>query len=99
MPDMFAEVDAVAFELPGAAVLRSEVVFIGILAFLKTAGERPCFLVRGFCCVVCRSQADGTRKHEQRNDPRHDLEIHHQPPRIESYPYRSMIRLADNGAA
>jgi len=75
MADMFAEFDGVALDLPGAAALRGKVVLIGILAFLKTAGERPRFLVGGFCCV--RSQSGRARKHEQRNNPRHDLEIHH----------------------
>ena len=77
MPDMIAEVDAIAFDLPGAAVLRSKVVLIGILAFLKATGESPRFLVGGFCCVFCRSQASRARNHEQRNNPRNDLEIHH----------------------
>ena len=34
---MVAEIDAIAREFPGAAFLGSEIVFIGILAFLKTA--------------------------------------------------------------
>jgi hypothetical protein len=39
----------------GKTLLRGKTVFIGILAFLKTAGERPRFLVGGFCCVLCGS--------------------------------------------
>src|ERR1017187_9362205 len=49
MPDMFVEFDAVALDLPGAAVLRGKVVLIGIIPFLKTARERLRFLVGGFC--------------------------------------------------
>jgi hypothetical protein len=84
MPDVFVEFDAVALDLPVTAVLRGKIVLIGILAFLKTARERPCFLVGGLCCVLCRSQSDRARKHEQRNNSRHDFEIHHWPPRAET---------------
>jgi len=45
MPDMFVEFDAVALDLPSAAALRDKIVLTGILAFLKTARERPRFLV------------------------------------------------------
>jgi hypothetical protein len=48
---MFVEFDGVTLDLPGAAVLRGKIVLIGILAFLKTARERPRFLVGSFCCV------------------------------------------------
>jgi hypothetical protein len=75
MSDMVVEFDAVALDLPGGPTFCGQIVLIGILAFLKTARERPRFLVGGFCCVLCSSQSDRARKHEQRNHPRHDLEI------------------------
>jgi hypothetical protein len=71
MPDMFIEFDAVAFDLPGTPALRGKIVLIGILALLKTASERPRFLVGGFCCVLCRSQSGHTGKHEQSDNRRH----------------------------
>ena len=52
MLDMLVEFNAVALDLPGAAVLRGEIVFIGIFAFLKTSSERPRFLV-GVFFVSC----------------------------------------------
>ena len=53
MPDMFVQFDTVALDLPGATILGGKIVLIGIFAFLKTARERPRFLVSGFCGVLC----------------------------------------------
>ena len=69
MLDMLVEFNAVALDLPGAAVLRGEIVFIGIFAFLKTSSERPRFLVGVFFRVLLRCQSGRARKHEQRNNP------------------------------
>ena len=77
MPDMLVEFNAVALDLPGAAVLRGEIVFIGIFAFLKTSSERPRFLVGSFRRVLPRRQSGRARKQEQRNNHSPDLEIHH----------------------
>jgi len=38
MPNMFSEFDAVAFEIPLAAVLRSKVELFGIITFRETPG-------------------------------------------------------------
>jgi len=38
MPNMFSEFDAVAFEIPLAAVLRSKVELFGIITFRETTG-------------------------------------------------------------
>src|SRR5713226_5788512 len=54
MSDMFVEFDRVALKLPGGATLRGQIVLIGVLAFLQTAGERSYFLVRRFGCVLRR---------------------------------------------
>ena len=39
MPDMFIEFNAVALDLPGASVLRGEVVLTSLVAFLKALSE------------------------------------------------------------
>jgi hypothetical protein len=55
MTDMLAEVEGVGFDLPSAAFRRSEPVLIGIVALLKAAPERPCFLMVVFvvsCAVI-----------------------------------------------
>jgi hypothetical protein len=44
--------------------LAVKLYFIGVLAFLKTARQRPGFLVGGLCCVLCRGPSRSTHKHE-----------------------------------
>src|SRR5882762_3536756 len=76
MTDMIAELDGVALDLPSAAFRRSKIVLIGVLGLLKAAGERPRFLMSGFCCVLRRSQSGSARKHEQRKKCHRDLKFH-----------------------
>ena len=65
MTDMVAEFEAVAFDLPSAAFRRGKPILIGVIALLKAAGERPCFLMGGFCCVLRRNQSGSSGKHRQ----------------------------------
>ena len=86
---MLVELDAVALDLPGPAVLGDKVIFIGVFAFLKTARERTRFLVGGFRGVLRRGQSSRARKHEQRNEPGHDLAIKSlASKRVENLPHR-----------
>jgi hypothetical protein len=48
MPDLLVEFYAIALDLPRAAILGSEIVFIGTSACLKTAPKRP-RLYYGWC--------------------------------------------------
>jgi hypothetical protein len=82
MTDMIAELEAVALDLPSAAFRRSKLVFIGVVALLKAARERPRFLMGSFCFVLRRSQSGNAVKHEQRKKCHRDLDFHPLPPKI-----------------
>jgi hypothetical protein len=55
MPDVRRQVDTVTLDFPGAAFAGDEVVFLRVIAFRKTASERPRFLVSGFFVLVAAS--------------------------------------------
>ena len=76
MGDMISELDGVALDLPGGAFRRRKLVFIGVVAFLKAASERPRFLMGGFCRVLRSGQSGSARKHEQCNNCHRYLEFH-----------------------
>jgi len=82
MTDMIAELEAVALDLPSAAFRSCKLVLIGVVALLKAARERSCFLMGGLCCVLRRSQSGSTRKHEQRKKCHRDLDFHPLPPKF-----------------
>src|ERR1700688_1106359 len=82
MTYMISELDGVAFDLPGAAFRRSKLVLGGIVALLKAASKSSCFLVGGFCCVLCSGQCGSTRKHEQRKQRHRDFDFHSLPPKF-----------------
>src|ERR1700693_3665728 len=63
MPHMRRKFDTVALDLPCAAVLCGQVVLLGILCFLKAAGEGSRFLVGCFCCVLRSSQSCSACEH------------------------------------
>src|ERR1700688_2761503 len=97
MTYMISELDGVAFDLPGAAFRRSKLVLGGIVALLKAASKSSCFLVGGFCCVLCSGQCGSTRKHEQRKQRHRDFDFHSLPPklRFETWKRRPGTRLVD----
>ena len=49
MPNVFAEFNAVALDLPSAPFLRCQQVFVGAVTVLKAACESPGAFVGGFC--------------------------------------------------
>ena len=62
MRDMISELDGVTLDFPGGAFRRRKLVLIGVVALLKAASERPCFLMGGFCRVLRGSQSGSAGK-------------------------------------
>src|SRR5579871_1914110 len=75
VPDVRRQVNTVTLYFPRAAFAGGEVVFIGVIAFCKTASERPRFLVSGFLVLV-RSQPGYSCKHKQSKYRHYDLQFH-----------------------